>query len=96
MLKSVKLGHTLTDETVSPPVDLGFQVYNLTTYPHLTGMLETLGVETEESDMSFSLSVDEGKLEWGRYVHVCAASPETCSFCFVDDSRKKKEHNPFI
>lgn len=28
-------GHTLTDDSSGYPVDLGFQVYNLTTYPHL-------------------------------------------------------------
>ena len=50
-------GHTLTDDTAAgPPVDLGFQVFNLTTYPHFTEFLEALGVESEPSDMSFSLS----------------------------------------
>ena len=29
------------------------------------GLFETLGVETEPSDMSFALSVDGGALEWG-------------------------------
>ena len=60
-------GHTLTDATSEPgvPIDLGFQVFNLTTYPHLQGMFEMLGIDSEPSEMSFSLSVDGGALEWG-------------------------------
>ncbi|EIE24233.1 cyclopropane fatty acid synthase [Coccomyxa subellipsoidea C-169] len=58
-------GHTLTDDSPGYPVDLGFQVYNLTTYPNLVGLLEELGVDTEPSDMSFGLSIDGGALEWG-------------------------------
>ena len=60
-------GHSLTDTTVEPPVDLGFQVFNLTTYAHLQGFFRELGVETEPSDMSFSLSVNEGSLEWASH-----------------------------
>jgi cyclopropane-fatty-acyl-phospholipid synthase len=60
-------GHTLTDTTSSPPVDLGFQVFNLSTYPHFVELLHTLGVESEPSDMSFSLSVDDGRLEWASH-----------------------------
>lgn len=45
-------------------MDLGFQVFNLTTYPHFVGMLQELEIETEMSDMSFSLSLDGGKFEW--------------------------------
>lgn len=43
------------------------QVYNLTTYPHLVGFFEELGVETEPSEMSFALSVDKGNIEWGSH-----------------------------
>jgi predicted NAD/FAD-binding protein len=43
------------------------QVYNLTTYPNLVGFLDALGVDTEPSDMSFSLSMDAGKLEWASH-----------------------------
>ena len=40
-------------------------MFNLTSYPNLVGMFEALGVATEPSEMSFALSTDGGRLEWG-------------------------------
>eukprot|EP00798_Chlamydomonas_sp_ICE-L_P023397 gene23397-30675_t len=57
---SVFGGHTLTDTSSPYPVDLGFQVYNLTTYPPLDSFFKSLGVDTEPSDMSYALSMDGG------------------------------------
>lgn len=41
-------------------VDLGFIVYNGLNYPNLIGFLDALEVETEASDMSFSVTDPEG------------------------------------
>lgn len=61
-------GHANTvDATVdglTHPVDTGFLVYNERTYPHLMGLFAALGVETAPSDMSFSVRIGEGDLEW--------------------------------
>mmetsp|Transcript_1925 Transcript_1925/g.7990 ORF Transcript_1925/g.7990 Transcript_1925/m.7990 type:complete len:1321 (-) Transcript_1925:972-4934(-) len=56
-------GHALTVDSSVGPVDLGFQVFNLTTYPHLVGLFSELGVRSEKSDMSFALSTND--VEWG-------------------------------
>ncbi|GAA0781452.1 NAD/FAD-binding protein [Roseibium denhamense] len=61
-------GHSATADIhydgQSMSVDTGFIVYNELNYPNFTALLDHLGVATEISDMSFSLSADNGKLEW--------------------------------
>ena len=46
------------------PVDTGFLVFNRRTYPNLTALFDTLGVEVTASEMSFAVSLAEPELEW--------------------------------
>ena len=46
------------------PVDTGFIVFNERNYPCLTRLFAELGVPTDPSDMSFSASIDNGRLEY--------------------------------
>jgi predicted NAD/FAD-binding protein len=53
---------------VNIPVDTGFIVFNDVNYPSLMAAFDALGVATEESDMSFSVSADDGRFEYsGRW-----------------------------
>jgi len=45
-------------------VDTGFLVFNRQTYPELCSLFEHLGIESADSEMSFSVSLREPRLEW--------------------------------
>lgn len=46
------------------PVDTGFIVFNYANYPHLTRLFADLDVPVEKSDMSFGITVDQGRIEY--------------------------------
>ena len=45
-------------------VDTGFIVFNPATYPNFVELLRVLGVESRDSDMSFAVSLDAGRIEY--------------------------------
>ncbi len=58
-------GHTHTVQVPGgPAVDTGFIVFNERNYPELTALFRHLKVESQTSDMSFSASIDGGRLEY--------------------------------
>jgi predicted NAD/FAD-binding protein len=68
--KSAQIGgHTRTktisyhDRTIH--VDTGFIVFNYRNYPHLSALFKHYGVPVEKSDMTFSVTIDDGRFEWG-------------------------------
>ena len=62
-------GHTntldVTLEGHTHPVDTGFLVFNEKTYPNLIAMFALLGIDSVETEMTFSVSLEKPDLEWG-------------------------------
>ncbi|CAN8258369.1 unnamed protein product [Cochlearia groenlandica] len=59
-------GHAKTVRIDGVDLDIGFIVFNRVTYPNMMEFFENLGVGMEDSDMSFSVSLENGKgCEWG-------------------------------
>ena len=54
----------LDGSTRELPVDTGFIVYNDATYPDLIALFDHLGIASETSNMSFSASIDRGRVEY--------------------------------
>lgn len=46
------------------PVDTGFIVFNPVNYPNLTALFKHIGVDAPETDMSFAVSAEEGRIEY--------------------------------
>ena len=55
---------TVDYEGAKIDVDTGFMVYNEQNYPGLSALFKWLSVDTQPSDMSFSVSGDGGRFEW--------------------------------
>ena len=57
-------GHSHTVEAMGTPVDTGFIVYNEATYPNLTALFAHLNVPNTPTEMTFAVSLDDGRLEY--------------------------------
>ncbi len=57
-------GHSHTVDADGVPVDTGFIVYNEQTYPNLTALFRHLEVPTKPTEMTFAVSLDQGRLEY--------------------------------
>jgi predicted NAD/FAD-binding protein len=57
-------GHSNTVEVGGVAVDTGFIVYNEATYPNFSALMGHLEVATKTSNMTFAVSLDDGRLEY--------------------------------
>jgi len=56
--------HDVREGDLTLRIDTGFIVHNLRTYPVLTGIFDELGIATQESEMSMSVSDARSSREW--------------------------------
>ena len=72
-------GHSHTVDArfdeISVPVDTGFIVYNPLNYPNLISLFDQLDVPNQASDMSFSVSLNSGKMEYEGSIKGLLAQP---------------------
>ncbi|MFT4694464.1 MAG: putative NAD/FAD-binding protein [Francisella sp.] len=58
-------GHARTLDINQTPIDTGFIVFNYETYYHLTRFFKQLNIPIDKSNMSFGVSIKNGKFEYG-------------------------------
>ena len=57
-------GHSNTVQIGDHPIDTGFIVFNNRNYPNLIAFFDEIGVRSCDSDMSFSVSINQGQWEY--------------------------------
>lgn len=68
-------GHSHTVDAEGVAVDTGFIVYNEATYPNLSALFRHLGVAVKPTKMSFAVSLDGGRREYGSDLSAFLAQP---------------------
>ena len=62
------------------PIDTGFIVHNERTYPTLLRLFDELGIVTQESDMSMSVSDEGSGLEWAGALGASGLFPDAANY----------------